>query len=220
MVRSNMKSRFTIPALAAAIVSTTGLLAGPAFAGNANTAPSLTVEVAVSSNASEVIKTLANEAIIGLTDQSLSNDTRRQNFVALMDRYFAMDVISRFVLGRYWRSISEEELNEFADLLQDYLALNYASQFKDFNGEQFVVGDEKQQNKDTFVNSQFVRPDGPPVSIIWRLREFGDEYKIIDVTVEGLSMGITQRDEFTAVIQKNGGKVSALTENLREKVGK
>ena len=33
-------------------------------------------------------------------------------------------------------------------------------------------------------------------------------------------MGITQRDEFTAVIQKNGGKVSALTENLREKVGK
>ena len=106
MVRSNMKSKFTIPALAAAIVSATGLLAGPAFAGNANTAPSLTVEVAVSSNASEVIKTLANEAIIGLTDQSLSNDTRRQNFVALMDRYFAMDVIARFVLGRYWRSIS------------------------------------------------------------------------------------------------------------------
>ncbi|WP_404422073.1 phospholipid-binding protein MlaC [Thalassospira australica] len=215
-----MKSRFAIPALAAAIVSVTGLMAGPAFAGNVTTTPSPTVEVAANRNATDVIKTLADEAIAGLTDQSLSNDTRRQNFVALMDRYFAMDVISRFVLGRYWRSISEEELNEFADLLQDYLALNYASQFKGFNGEQFVVGDEKQQNKDTFVNSQFVRPDGPPVSIIWRLREFGGEYKIIDVTVEGLSMGITQRDEFTAVIQQNGGEVSALTENLRAKVGK
>ncbi|RCK31226.1 organic solvent ABC transporter [Thalassospira xiamenensis] len=220
MVRSNMKSRIAIPALAVAIVSVTGLMAGPAFAGNTTSASSHTVEVAASRSATDVIKTLASEAIVGLTDQSLSNDTRRQNFVALMDRYFAMDVISRFVLGRYWRSISEEELNEFADLLQDYLALNYASQFKDFNGEQFVVGDEKQQNKDTFVNSQFVRPDGPPVSIVWRLREFGDEYKIIDVTVEGLSMGITQRDEFTAVIQKNGGEVSALTENLRAKVGK
>ena len=220
MVRSNMKSRIAIPALAAAIVSVTGLVAGPAFAGNTTSASSHTVEVAASRSATDVIKTLASEAIVGLTDQSLSNDTRRQNFVALMDRYFAMDVISRFVLGRYWRSISEEELNEFADLLQDYLALNYASQFKDFNGEQFVVGDEKQQNKDTFVNSQFVRPDGPPVSIVWRLREFGDEYKIIDVTVEGLSMGITQRDEFTAVIQQNGGEVSALTENLRAKVGK
>ncbi|WP_258547329.1 phospholipid-binding protein MlaC [Thalassospira xiamenensis] len=215
-----MKSRIAIPALAVAIVSVTGLMAGPAFAGNTTSASSHTVEVAASRSATDVIKTLASEAIVGLTDQSLSNDTRRQNFVALMDRYFAMDVISRFVLGRYWRSISEEELNEFADLLQDYLALNYASQFKDFNGEQFVVGDEKQQNKDTFVNSQFVRPDGPPVSIVWRLREFGDEYKIIDVTVEGLSMGITQRDEFTAVIQKNGGEVSALTENLRAKVGK
>jgi len=129
MVRSNMKSRIAIPALAAAIVSVTGLMAGPAFAGNATSASSHTVEVAASRSATDVIKTLASEAIVGLTDQSLSNDTRRQNFVALMDRYFAMDVISRFVLGRYWRSISEEELNEFADLLQDYLALIYASQF-------------------------------------------------------------------------------------------
>lgn len=220
MVRSNMKSKFAITALAVTIVSVTGLVAGPAFAGNVNSASSRTVEVAADRAASDVIKTLADDAIVGLTDQSLSDQTRQQNFVALMKRYFAMDVISRFVLGRYWRTISEQELNEFSDLLQDYLALNYANQFKDFNGDQFVVGDERQQNKDIFVNSQFVRPDGPPVSIIWRLREFGNEYKIIDVTVEGLSMGITHRDEFTAVIQNNNGKVSALTETLRAKVGK
>ncbi|WP_245829650.1 MlaC/ttg2D family ABC transporter substrate-binding protein [Thalassospira alkalitolerans] len=216
-----MKSKFTASALAAAIIGTTGLVAGPAFAGESPLqAPTSVVEVAAENNAINVIHTLASDAIAGLTDETLSDDIRRQNFVALMDRYFAMDVISRFVLGRYWRSISEDELNEFASLLQEYLALNYASQFKSFNGEQFVVGDESQQKKDTFVNSQFVRPDGPPVTIIWRLREFGDKYKIIDVTVEGLSMGITQRDEFTTVIQQNGGKVAALTKALHEKTGK
>ena len=181
MVRSKMKSKFTASALAAAIIGTTGLVAGPAFAGESPLqAPTSVVEVAAENNAINVIHTLASDAIAGLTDETLSDDIRRQ----------------------------------------EYLALNYASQFKSFNGEQFVVGDESQQKKDTFVNSQFVRPDGPPVTIIWRLREFGDKYKIIDVTVEGLSMGITQRDEFTTVIQQNGGKVAALTKALHEKTGK
>jgi phospholipid transport system substrate-binding protein len=136
-----------------------------------------------------------------------------------MDRYFAMDVVSRFVLGRYWRSISKDEIEEFSVLLQNYLALNYANQFKEFNGEQFVVGNEVQKNKDTFVESQFVRPDGPPINIVWRMRVFDDSYKIIDVSIEGLSMGITQRDEFTSVIQQNNDDVSALTEALKAKTG-
>ena len=177
------------------------------------------VEIAAEQRASAVIQALADQALADLTDQTLSDDVRRKKFVALMDRYFEMDVVSRFVLGRYWRSISQEEISEFATLLQNYLALNYANQFKELNGEQFVVGNETQNNKDTFVNSQFVRPDGPPVSIVWRMREFDNEFKIIDVSIEGLSMGITQRDEFTSVIQQNGDDVSALTKALKAKTG-
>ena len=176
-------------------------------------------EVAVETSAANVIQSMADQAMNELTDQNLADDVRRKKFVSLMDRYFAMDVVSRFVLGRYWRSISEEEIEEFSVLLQNYLALNYANQFKEFNGEQFVVGDETQKNKDTFVDSQFVRPDGPPVNIVWRMRVFDDSYKIIDVSIEGLSMGITQRDEFTSVIQQNNDDVGALTAALKAKTG-
>ena len=51
------------------------------------------------------------------------------------------------------------------------------------------------------------------------MREFDNEFKIIDVSIEGLSMGITQRDEFTSVIQQNGDDVSALTKALKAKTG-
>lgn len=179
----------------------------------------IVAEVAVETSAAGVIQSLADQAMTELTDRSLSDDTRREKFVSLMDQYFAMDVVSRFVLGRYWRSISKEEIEEFSVLLQNYLALNYANQFKEFNGEQFVVGNETQKNKDTFVNSQIVRQDGPPVNIVWRMRMFGDSFKIIDVSIEGLSMGITQRDEFTSVIQQNNDDVGALTKALKAKTG-
>ena len=211
-----IKSKITLSA-AAAIVAVSAVWTG---ASNASTvSPVAVTEVAASQTATSVIESMANQAMDELTDQTLADDVRRKNFVALMDRYFAMDVVSRFVLGRYWRSITKEEIDEFSKLLQNYLALNYANQFKEFNGEQFVVGNETQNNKDTFVNSQFVRPDGPPVNIVWRMRMFDDSFKIIDVSIEGLSMGITQRDEFTSVIQQNNDDVGALTAALKAKTG-
>lgn len=211
-----LKNKFAIPAATAVLALAA---AWPLTVNAANNTSVEVVEIAAEQSASEVIQALADQALADLTDQTLSDDVRRKKFVALMDRYFEMDVVSRFVLGRYWRSISQEEISEFATLLQNYLALNYANQFKELNGEQFVVGNETQNNKDTFVNSQFVRPDGPPVSIVWRMREFDNEFKIIDVSIEGLSMGITQRDEFTSVIQQNGDDVSALTKALKAKTG-
>jgi phospholipid transport system substrate-binding protein len=209
------KSKFILPAVAALLAATAW---NASVAASTASAP-VQAEIAAAQSASAVIQTLADQAMTELTDESLADDVRRQKFVALMVRYFEMDVVSRFVLGRYWRSISNEEINEFSKLLQNYLALNYANQFKAFNGEQFVVGSETEKNKDTFVNSQFVRPDGPPVNIVWRMRVFDDHYKIIDVAIEGLSMGITQRDEFTSVIQQNNDDVGALTAALKAKTG-
>jgi len=211
-----LKNKFAIPAATAVLALAA---AWPLTVNAANNTSVEVVEIAAEQSASEVIQALADQALADLTDQTLPDDVRRKKFVTLMDRYFEMDVVSRFVLGRYWRSISQEEISEFATLLQNYLALNYANQFKELNGEQFIVGNETQNNKDTFVNSQFVRPDGPPVSIVWRMREFDNEFKIIDVSIEGLSMGITQRDEFTSVIQQNGDDVSALTKALKAKTG-
>ena len=66
-------------------------------------------------SATETIRKLAGQATI-------NDDAHHEKFLDLMNEYFAMDVISRFVLGRYWRSVSPEEFNEFSGLLQQYLA--------------------------------------------------------------------------------------------------
>ncbi|MCC9620274.1 ABC transporter substrate-binding protein [Thalassospira sp. MA62] len=198
-------------------MAATTVFAAPALADMRS--PPVPTEIAAEQSAANVIQTLADQAIEELTSPDTPDDVRRERFVSLMDEYFEMNVVARFVLGRYWRTISEQEITEFADLLENYLALNYANQFKEFDGGEFVVGDETTNKNDTFVDSQFVRTDGPPVNINWRMREFDGAYKIIDVSIEGLSMGITQRDEFTSVIQKNGGDVSALTDALKKKAG-
>ena len=44
-----------------------------------------------------------------------------------------------------------------------------------------------------------------------------NKLRIVDVEVEGISMGITQCDEFASVIRNNGGKIAALLTALRKK---
>jgi|TARA_R110001583_G_scaffold17679_2_gene71377 phospholipid transport system substrate-binding protein len=218
----HMHKRILIASLitaSAAVVLPFGQIAQAAASERPNTpaTPSI-MEIAATQDPGDFVRRLGDEAISELAGEKVTDSSRQNRFIGLMKKYFEMDQVARFVLGRYWRSLSDQELGEFADLLQKYLALNYASKFKDFDGEKFVVGESFENKKDTFVNSQVVRPDGPPVKIVWRLREFDGNLRIIDVSIEGISMGITQRDEFASVIQNNGGKVQALTDLLKQKI--
>ena len=67
------------------------------------------------------------------------------------------------------------------------------------------------------MTTEIVRPNGPPVRVDWRVRKNGETLKVVDVIAEGISMLITQRDEFAAVIQNSGGKVDALIDRLRRR---
>ena len=72
---------------------------------------------------------------------------------------------------------------------------------------------------DSIVSSQIIPPDAPPVAVDWRIRPRGDALKVIDVAVEGVSMSVTQRSEFSSVIQRGGGNIEALLQSLRQRVG-
>jgi phospholipid transport system substrate-binding protein len=51
------------------------------------------------------------------------------------------------------------------------------------------------------------------------VRNRNGDYKIIDVVVEGISMGAVQRDKFSSVIQRGGGNIDALLSELRRRAG-
>jgi phospholipid transport system substrate-binding protein len=65
-----------------------------------------------------------------------------------------------------------------------------------------------------------VSPEGkPPVKVDWRVRNKDGRYKIVDVLVEGVSMSLTQRSDFSSVIQAGGGDVQVLLNHLKQKNG-
>ena len=126
--------------------------------------------------------------------------------------------MARFVLGRYWRSASEQEQREFVTLFEGYVAYVYTARLGNFGGGVFNIRGSRSNGDGVIVSTDVISAGSTsPLRIDWRLVNNNGAYKINDVIVEGVSMAVTQRSEFASVIQHNGGQVQGLITMLREK---
>jgi len=143
---------------------------------------------------------------------------RLSRFRQLFQADFDGAEIARFVLGRYWRSASEEERQEFLKLFEDYVVYVYGTRLSDFNGETFRVRGSRTDGNGTIVSTDVFTPGATaPIKVDWRLIAENGGFKITDVIIEGISLLVTQRSEFASVIQRHGGQVGGLLALMREK---
>ena len=102
-------------------------------------------------------------------------------------------------------------------LLEDYLVQLYGGRFAGYEDVTLQVQGAREDQGQIIVRSMLVRPKAPPVALDWRLAQDRDRLVVTDLVVEGVSMVITQRSEFAAVIRQKGGQVDGLLQTLRQK---
>src|SRR6516162_3729278 len=158
----------------------------------------------------------------GQTVEVLSNKVPVAERLARFRQLFQADFdgpgIARFVLGRYWRSASQQEQQEFLNLFEDYVVFVYGTRLSNFNGETFKVRGSRTDENSTIVSTDILSPSGEaPIKVDWRLVTDKGAFKINDVVIEGISMLVTQRSEFASVIQRHGGQVGGLLTMMRER---
>lgn len=169
------------------------------------------------------IEELGDKAILQLADAGISDGERESRFRVLLRESFDVTRISRFVLGRYVRKATKKDMAEFTQLYEDIAVLTYAHLFASYAGQGFTVKREVGDPGDRYkmVMTEIQPGDGkPPVKLDWQVKVDGDSYAVVDIRVEGASMAITQRGEYTSVLEKNGGDIADLLSQLRTKVAK
>ena len=171
-----------------------------------------------SQEARNFVRHFGDLSIRELTDKSLSEKELSLRFEQLYRKSFDSAAIAAFVMGRHWRRLSPDQQAEFIDLFEKFVIGNYAQRFRFYKGETFNIIDVRPEGGDVFLVTGQVRRtiDAPPIAVEWRVGKKGDAYKFYDITVEGVSMAITQRAEFASVIKNNGG-IDGLIALLRTK---
>ncbi len=161
----------------------------------------------------------ADKAIALVSESGLSSSERRQEFAELVQTYFDMPGIGRFLLGRYWRNASEAEQEAYLKAFTDNMVYTYARRFDEYGGQKLVIDGTREDGRFDIVSSRIVSPSSSEeFRLEWRVIEAEGGKKIVDIVIEGVSMSVTQRQEYASVIQNNGGKVQALIDALNRQM--
>lgn len=174
---------------------------------------------AVAQEPRDLIEELGGEAIRVLANEDATEEQRQARFEALFQEGFDVPLVARIVLGRYWRTATPEQQEEYVDLFYRYIVDTYTARLNAYSGQTFeVVGQQPLSEDEVVVKSLIQEPGGPSLKVDWRVQTREGEARIVDVIVEGVSMAITHRSEFGSVISKTGN-VEALLERLRAQTG-
>jgi phospholipid transport system substrate-binding protein len=125
-----------------------------------------------------------------------------------------LEAVGRFVLGRHWRSASEAERVEFLRLFEGRILDGLGRRLGDAGPFQAARGRARPSGEGVEIPLR-IRPErgGAEVETLWRLEPGSEGWKVTDVVAEGISLRITTRSEYAAVVQRVG--ISGLLDALR-----
>ena len=173
---------------------------------------------AYAKNPSDLIKEIVDQASMILSsDDPVESKIIKLNDIA--ERSVDITGIGMYTLGKYRKSISEEDKSKYQKLFKSYFLKSFSSRLVDYTDPKInVISEKKVSDKYTIVNSVLEANKGrPEVKIDWRIYTKNPEKPLIrDLMVEGLSLARTQKEEFNSVIQNNNGDINSLFKVLEE----
>ena len=169
-------------------------------------------------NPSSLINDIVDEAAEVLSsDDPVESKIIKLNDIA--ERSVDIQGIGMYTLGKYRKSVSDEQRSKYQKLFRSYFLKSFSSRLVDYTNPKIsVVSEKKINSKYTIVNSILeATSKRPQVKIDWRIYTKNPDKPLIrDLIVEGLSLARTQKEEFNSIIQNNDGDINALFKTLEE----
>jgi len=152
-----------------------------------------------------------------LNDTSLGNDERRARFAEFLLGLTDIRRVALFLLGQYGTSASASQVDAFVDAFRDYSLAVYQSYFAQYAGQTLrVTGSRQRAPGDDIVSTTLTGPGSDPVEVDFRVRSDSGKPVLVDIAVAGLWLALAQRAEFSAVLSRSHGDISALIGHLHD----
>lgn len=181
------------------------------FAANANSAEILSKDEALNFAA-----TKGEELLMAFQEPDLN--LRFQKLDELFVTYIDVDYVSRFVMGKYWRQMSEEQKQAYQKLFLRYglayyktLPLDYAQ-----NVEYEIKNAEIDGNFTNVITNVKVNlgEEKQVITLVFRLHKVDGKIKAVDVKVAESSLLLAYRGKFYEMIAQDDGEIDWFLEDL------
>jgi phospholipid transport system substrate-binding protein len=124
-----------------------------------------------------------------------------------------------YSLGSKRKELDGNQKKQYSKLFEGYFLKSFSSRLAEYTNPEIEVNDKKIINENyTIVNSILLgTSERPEVKIDWRIYTKDPSNPLIrDLIIEGLSLARTQKEEFSSILNSNGGDINALFKTLDE----
>ncbi len=172
--------------------------------------------VAAAASPDEVVKerTHAVATVLAMPDSPERTERLADTIDASLDFAF----LASLALGRHWEERSDEERDEFMELLRTLLQNNYEDRItgREIDDDYTVDFQESRTRDDrAFVPAQ-IDYDERSESVVYRLYQSDEEWRIYDLIVDDISLEETYRDGYVPIIEDHGWE--ELIRRMQERV--
>lgn len=124
---------------------------------------------------------------------------------------------TRLAVGRSWAQATPEQRKRLASEFRNMLVRTYSNAITAYQGQTMKVMPVRMKPGDTevTVHNRFVRAGGQPVLLDYSMHKTEAGWKIYDIVVEGVSLVLTYRSEFDAIVKQEG--IDGLIRRLAQK---
>ena len=124
---------------------------------------------------------------------------------------------TRLAVGRAWARAAPEQRKKLVEEFRRMLVRTYSSAISAYEGQTMQVLPVRMKPGDTevTVHNRYIRAGGKPLPVDYAMHKTAEGWKIYDITVEGVSLVLTYRSEFDALVKQSG--IDGLIKRLEEK---
>lgn len=143
---------------------------------------------------------------------------RREEILQIVDQYFDFREMARRALGRPWKEQSPEQQREFVSLFKQLLFNTYVDRVETYTytNEKVAYDGEKIEGDYAQVDTRITGYKNTDVEVDYRLQRINGEWKVYDVTVEGISLVNNYRQQFNSILASQS--FNDLLRIMRDKV--
>ncbi|MFQ5659609.1 MAG: phospholipid-binding protein MlaC [Gammaproteobacteria bacterium] len=170
----------------------------------------LTTAHAAMPGADEIVRTTADKVIERLNAEKQDLDAHPEHLYSLIQElivpHFDTAIMSRWILGKDWKKATREQRQEFSRQFTNLMVRTYAKALLEYSDEEirYLPLEVNPNSNLVMVKTEVSSDGGSVVPINYRMHVSGGDWKVIDVSVDGVSLVGTYRGSFASEIRKNG----------------
>ncbi len=166
----------------------------------------------------EVIRNLQSTLLQSMREgKELDFQGRYDLLAPVLSQSHNFEFIIRTILGSYWTEFNQDQQGEISDIFSQLSIATYASQFKDYNGEQFEILENRPFPQNHIeVRTHLIKSDKSTVDLRYLMRQEDIGWRIVNIVAKGVSELAIKRTEYRSILQRDG--YPALIEMLKEKI--